>query len=227
MKYPLICVLLPTYNRAMVLQRTIDLLRAHLRYAGQIEYFVGDDGNDGVSLNDLFRGDRDVTVIDGPRRGLGANINRLYANATARGDVLLLQMDDDHHLHYDLDLTPHAAAIQMSETLSWIRLMQVSSHRYFAALNGAYWYVSWYSPELYIPSNRPHLKHPRFHTFYGMYPENLKLGETEEGFCHQCRDRAVEYLKDGAAVPVVGIPLDAGSERGWLHVGESWQGRGL
>lgn len=211
---PRISVLLPTYERHDVLAQTITLLDRHLVYSGDIRYIVGDD-----SAIMFTTEAPDVTVLRGPQRGLGANLNTLIRYA---GDDLMLQMDDDHHLHAALDLTPHAQALLADERNGWIRLMQVGGHHYRAMLDQQYWRIDWASPELYIPSNRPHLKHPRFHRRYGLYPEGVRLGGTEEGFCHQAKRIALTH-----GGPDVLVPLDAVSERGWRHVGQSWQAHGL
>lgn len=214
MTYPQISILLPTYNRQDILDTTIALLRRHITYDGSLRFLVGDDGS--IPYHNTAN---DVEVLRGPQRGLGANLNMLIRYA---GDDLLFQMDDDHHLHAPLYLTPHADRLLTVDEDGWIRLMQVGSHHYTATLEGRYWRVLWNSPELYIPSNRPHLKHPRFHRHFGLYPEGLRLGATEEGFCHHCKTIATRM-----GGPAVLVPLDSTSEYGWDHVGDSWQGHGL
>ena len=49
------------------------------------------------------------------------------------------------------------------------------------------------SATLYLYSHGPHLKHRRFHEFYGPYQEGLKLGETEEGYAHIVKAGMREY----------------------------------
>ena len=78
----------------------------------------------------------------------------------------------------------------------------------------------------------PHLKHRRFHDYFGLYPEGMKLGETEEAFCHQCKRKVALWNKrkdkkeDDAAPPYVAVPLNSDSETAWMHVGDSWQAKG-
>jgi len=144
----------------------------------------------------------------------------------AAGDIMM-QMDDDHHLHQDIDLKPHVKKLLEDEEASWIRLMGTAFHSFTATLRGKYWYIDWKSAgdySLYITSNRPHIKHRRFHDFFGKYPVNLSLGETEEAFCHQCRNTAAKLVGIDVkiAIPHVLIPL---IEYAWDHVGQSWQGR--
>jgi glycosyltransferase involved in cell wall biosynthesis len=211
-KWPTISVIIPTYNRPFVLRRVIDGLKKNLMYKGNIHYYIGVDGK--IKHGKMFSGDGDITIIPGPNNGLGANLNRLIKNA----GKYLLQLDDDHLLRQRLDLTPHVRKLKRDESAGWIRLMGVGYHDYIAALEENYWRVWWQSPELYIPSNRPHLKHRRFHKHFGLYPKSVLLGETEEIFCQRCKEK-----KGG---PDVLIPLDVMTESSWSHIGESWQIKG-
>lgn len=217
-----IAVIIPTYNRPQIVGETIRRLQHYLRYDGAIDYFSSDDSTDDrmpetrAQIENLPR----LSYVRGPHRGLGANLNALLRRSADYD--LLLQMDDDHQLNQLLDLNEHARKLLEDESAGWIRLMGIGFHRYIADLNGHYWRVRWNSPELYIPSNRPHLKHRRYHEHYGMYPEGLTLGQTEEIFCHQCIDRG--RRSDG---PAVLVPLNSMSETAWEHVGDSWQAKGF
>lgn len=226
-----IVVVIPTYNRPEILGRTIELLMEHLKYEdGRIVYAIGDDSEKFEAIRE-----ENVTHVAGPRKGLGANLNSILSVHMAHGYELYLQMDDDHWLTGDLDLTPHARKLREDRTAGWIRLMQIAGHKYTATLDGKYWRIHWDSHELYIPSNRPHLKHWRFHHFYGFYPEGRSLGHTEESFCNQCKDRALSWrVQDKskpngppAHPPDVLIPLPDYTENIWDHVGDSWQMKGF
>jgi len=203
--------LIPTYNRPWILKKAIELLKKNLRYSGQIIYYLGVDGD--LSTGKMFAGHSDIVCVPGPNNGLGANLNRLID--TAKSDYLF-QLDDDHHLLELIDLDRHIKELEWNDDAGWIKLMGCAYHNYKATLKGEYWYISWKSPELYIPSNRPHLKHRRFHDYFGLYPEGVSLGESEEGFCNQCKDKAGKKYK-------VLIPLNGPK---WDHVGDSWQLKG-
>jgi glycosyltransferase involved in cell wall biosynthesis len=73
------------------------------------------------------------------------------------------------------------------------------------------------SPDLYLYSNGPHLKRRDFHAFYGLYPEGLKLGETEEQYAHIVKDG---MKRDKA--PAVAILPDWVAMR-FDHIGQSYQ----
>ena len=208
-----IAVLIPTYNRHAIVQETVGLLRMHLVYDGRIDLYVSEDGEMGRISG--------ATLIEGPHQGLGANLN--YLLMLTSGYDLVMQMDDDHHLRKPLDLTTHAAHLRTNAQAGAVRLMGVGGHRYTASLEGDYWRLHWDGPELYVASNRPHLKHARFHAAYGGYPEGMRLGATEEAFCHQCKDAAKAL---GSTAPAVYVPL-CQDDSAWSHVGDSWQLRGL
>jgi glycosyltransferase involved in cell wall biosynthesis len=232
---PIITVLLPTYNRKEILHGTIDRLRANLIYDGKVAFIIG---NDGESLDGEDYGE-DAYIIQGPKKGLGANLNELIRysygiysryNRPLRSQMmthLIMPMDDDHWLNASLDLNRHVAAMRKNKYMGWIRLMQCAGHDFTATQEDYYWKVSWHSQGLYITSNRPSLRHPQFHNYFGLYQENKTLGQTEEHFCHSCKDAGRKYISDGVQVPHVYIPMDSATEFGWDHVGESWQKAGF
>jgi hypothetical protein len=214
--WPTLGVLIPTYRRHEIVAQTVALLRENLCYSGEIEILVSEDGPD---LPPVWQDG--VRVIAGPGRGLGANLNALLS-ASVHCEVLL-QSDDDNHLSGPLDLDPHVRTLLQEPLAGWIRLQYVADHHFRATLKGSYWWVDWDSPELYITSNKAHLKHRRFHDTFGMYPEDLNLAETENGFCWQCKDMAALP----GVWPQVLVPLDVATESLWQHVGPSWQSKGF
>lgn len=229
MTLPPLSILIPTYARYETLIEAIIRLNRFLAYPGKVTIYVGDDTpQDQQALTCYGVGDIPIIVISQPSGSLGANLNRLLR---ATPDNLLMQMDDDHLLTGPLDLEPHARRLLEDESAGWVRLWLPEctcdgSHYYkfSAQMKGGYWRVEPYS-ELYGPSNRPHIKHRRFHKHYGPYSEGLKLGATEEEFCHRWQDKASK--EPG---PDVLIPVHLGDPRTWLHgadVGvKSWQSEG-
>jgi hypothetical protein len=226
--WPRISVLIPTYNRTQIVANTVTAMHQLLVYPGQITYWLGVD-NDSESAAEVSglvinQSGAKVNAINGPRRlshgkkhSLGANLNLLLT--ASHEDMIIMQMDDDHLLLRKLDLREHVEKLIQDPSCGWIRLMGVGFHRYCGCLDGRYWRIAWNSPEVYIPSNRPHIKHRRFHTHYGNYPMGLKLGETEEAFCHQCKDIALR--NDNG--PSVMVPIDVPTESTWDHIGTSFQ----
>ena len=93
-------------------------------------------------------------------------------------------------------------------------------YKFQARLYGRYWRIDPNGGELYVASNRPHLKRVAMHDRYGYYPEDKTLGGTEEAFCHMYSDLWVDGW------PEVVVPLYPPPEGTWQHVGKSWQKKG-
>lgn len=231
-----VTVIIPTYNRPEILHGAVQHIQRNLIYDGPIEILIGDDGDDFSRVLYVAKYTAsivDVRAIEGPRKGLGANLNTLIQAADSE---LILQMDDDHYLVKPLDITQYVDdLLQFKNKVGWIRLFLGTEedlnnddpfYNFNAWMMERYWYPVPNRHELYIPSNRPHLKHRRFHDFYGMYSENVKLGETETHFCHVYADG---HKIHGAHpdIPWVAIPVAAPSFDTWAHVGDSWQKQGL
>ena len=223
MDWPLLCILTMTYNRKDILEDVLRSLNEHLYYLGPRQLIVCDDGSDDGTQEMLmqFSG---TLLIQNNRVGLGANTNSGLRQAMALSPIIL-QFQDDMKLLTTLDLHPHVEKLMSDETCGYIRLWGVGGHRYTAKLEGNYWRVWWNSDDLYIPSDRPHVKHRRFHEFYGMYPEGKKTSETEDAWCHQCKDRAG---LDGRQLDVF-VPQMADTEKSWEHMawGTRWRDKGL
>lgn len=220
--------IIPTYHRPMILRQTIELLQRNLVYPGEVYYYVSTDAP-GDGAVEAVGGLPHVHIWDGPQRGMGANLNFLLDRVADAGGNIILQLDDDSHLVKPIELLPHVIKLNADPTAGVIRLCWIGGHRYLAQLeadqsaNQAYWRVRWDSPEHYIASNRPHLKHKRWHEQMGRFPEGQLIGATEEGFCHQCLRRG--ELPDALSVL---IPADVTTESGWQHAGKlSWQSQGL
>ena len=162
MDWPPLSINIVTYNRRDTLRQTIGRLRSHLYYVGPITWIVADDGSDDGTQAMLSEVYPDVALVQSDRVGLGANTNAGLRLALSAADYVL-QLQDDMHLLTTLDLHPHIEQLRDNPTCGFIRLWGVGGHRYKANLEGNYWRIHWDSDELYIPSDRPHVKHARFH----------------------------------------------------------------
>lgn len=219
--WPTVAVVVVTYNRAEVLQGTIARLKQHLAYSGALHYIVADDGSTDGTHAMLEQLDIEPVVTN--RGGLGANTNTGLRAAFGVSPIAFCTQDD-MWLHTTLDLDKHVQKLQDDAMAGFIRLWGVAGHQYLARLDQQFWRIDWRSPELYIPSDRPHLVHRRFHDAYGFYPTGRATGDTEEAFCHQCRAAA---LSSGG--PDVLIPHGLDVERNFSHEGEGirWRDQGL
>jgi glycosyltransferase involved in cell wall biosynthesis len=222
-----ITVLIPTYNRPSTVALAVAQFGANVRYElGHIHYLIGNDGAE--SLDEIAVLDDRVHIVPGPKRGLGANLNRLIETASTD---LLFQMDDDHILTQPLDLNDAARRLNNEPRFGWVRYymgecIEPDKHYKFAAQAwGDYWELLPYN-ELYVTSNRPHLKVRQFHTdYYGWYDESLPLGETEMAFCSRFIEKKRGLGDNG---PSVFIPMYGLNKYQWAHIGMSNQiGKGL
>lgn len=208
---PPITVIITTFNRDVLLYEAVARLRQNLYYSGKILYLVSADGI--MPSPELFVNTPDVKVIPGPNRRFGANLNNLLRNVTTD---IVFQTCEDINLLQPLYLDGHVRKLLEDTTVGWIRLMWIGSHKYIATLEGAYWRISWDSPDLYIPSCRPHLKHKRFHDYYGLYQEDCSAGITEESFCHICIDKhRTTGTGPDVLIPLIGVLPD----EAWHHTG--------
>lgn len=220
--WPALTIVIVTYNRKETLFQTLQGLQDHLDYQGERHIFVADDGSTDGTQEDLARDWPHVALVQSNRAGLGGNTNAGLRAALQRADFVL-QMQDDMKLLKHLDLHPHITKLRDDTTAGFIRLWGVGGHRYHGELDGNHWRVWWHSPELYIPSDRPHLKHRRFHEYFGLYPEGLKTAETEEAWCHQCKALAGQKGTLDVMVPMID------TETNWEHIGwhDRWRDKGL
>lgn len=222
--WPALAINVVTYNRKETLRGTLQRLDEHLGYTGSRHVIVADDGSDDGTQAMLREEFPQVVVVQSARSGLGANTNAGLRECWRHADYVL-QLQDDMHLNAHLDLHPHVELLRDVPSFGFVRLWGVGGHHYEGRLEGNYWRIYWHSPELHIPSDRPHIKHRRFHEFYGMYPEGLKTAQTEAAWCHQCKDRAGQM---GRQLDVA-VPLGVDTERSWDHMewGRRWRDQGL
>jgi glycosyltransferase involved in cell wall biosynthesis len=233
-----VTVIIPTYNRPEILKDTINRIAFNLVYDGVVDICIGNDGDRLPHISDIHTRDSvvNVYVLDGPKRGLGANLNMLIK---ATDSELILQMDDDHYLERPLNINQYAEQLLKNQIphIDWIRLFLGTEedlnnddpfYKFRAYLWERYWVLNpWEGPELYLPSNRPHIKNKNFHRKIGMYQEGLKLGETETEFCSRYLDYMQDDTVDDEDQTFVAIPVAAPSFDTWKHVGDSWQKQGL
>ena len=228
MPLPKVAVLIPTYNRGRLLTENLGYLGQYLKGLVDITLFIGDDSDDDTLAFDCPGIDCKFPLYyerHAERKGLGANLN--WLSQKAHEYQLAIALDDDHRLIERLDITPYADKLLADRSAGWIRLMGTGGHKLEARLEGLFWRVSWFSPELYIASFRAHLfKHRQWAEMYGPFPEGLKLGQTEEHFNHQCIDIARGRVNSDAHTLDVLVPLSA-PEDSWTETGHSWQLEGL
>jgi glycosyltransferase involved in cell wall biosynthesis len=234
--WPDVAILVPTYNRADVCVRTVDLLLKNLSYCGDMHFLVGCDGTDNTpdKLEDWAarEGVRDrLMVLREPSGGIGANINRLIERAHMFTDFYV-SLDDDHHLIGQISLSRHVEKLRDDRQAGWIHLMMEAlgdehfdPYKFQGVLDkDHYWRIDWDCPERFVMSFRPHIFHHRFIEVMGYLNEGLKTGETEWEYA----GRTKRIGSQGGGVDVL-VPLCAYGCYHWRHdaADVSWNQRGL
>lgn len=222
MMFPPVTVMIITYNRPNEIRQTIAALHSRIRYVGDVHWHIADDGSPGDYVNQIVSDfpSLPMTFTKTRRRGWGANANA--ALAAIPGQYLFV-CEDDYVAMSDVDLTSGVALMQEQSHIGLVRYDGIEGHKLTVQLNThssstayvQYGIVLPESADLYMYSNRPHLVHRRFHDYYGIYPEGLPLGRTEETYAHMVKDHEEKFYK--IAVLSTGIP------RAFNHIGVSYQ----
>jgi len=205
--WPSVTVLIVTYNRPTEIRKTIDALRVHLKYSGRIGWLLADDGSPDGYTDAIVQDYADLrfAVSVTGRLGWAGNVNA--AMAACETEFIYLN-EDDYVSLYDINLDKGIAVLMGVPEVGLIRYDGLDGHKLILEIcetrspigRVPYLRVLWSSSGLNIYSNRPHLKHKRFHEHYGMYPIGLELGATETAFAHRVRKRhglSIAALEDG------------------------------
>ena len=228
MTQPDLTVLVVTYDRPYEIRETLNALRGHLRYDPNVKWHLADDGSPGSYLDDIYRdfADLDWAWTVTPRLGWGANVNTaLRAIST---DYIFL-IEDDYVARHPLDLYSGVALLTARSDLDLVRYDGLAGHVGLSLWMDEAPVAGGHMPFLRIDtrrsghlncySNRPHLRHRRFHERLGLYPEGLPLGYTEETYAHRVKD--VSSPQVSIAVLVDGIT------QAFDHIGKTRQGTDL
>ncbi len=257
-KWPLVTIVICTYNRPLEVRKTIQSLLEHVYYPpNRLRWHIADDGTDGFYVGELHDWMIEVspescgvpdsyprtTYTITPRKGWGTNVNT--ALREVKTDYVYFT-EDDYVLKRDMDLMAYVAAMEEAPAIGMMRF-GIAGHALTCHLNeidirkwdpiyedneglsqyrgygGTGKLNTWvvdkgfsHGPySFYLYSNRPHLKHRRFHEAYGYYVEGQTLANTEHAMNHQFRQ--------GPEVPYIACPAN------WTlwhydHIGVSRQG---
>lgn len=225
-EWPVVSICVVTFDRLREIKQTIAALYAHLHYEGDIKWHIADDstpGNYFGSISHEFP-QIDFTHTKTDRKGWGVNVNTALGFLSKYPYTFLIE--DDYVCKRDIDLTHGVALMEANDKIGAVRYDGVAAHALTLHLEEvesrvgrfSYMRIDKSSPHLNVYSNRPHLKHRRFHECYGFYPEGKNLGTTEEQFAHR--------IKDQKHCPDIAILWD-GIPTAFDHIGASRQGSDL
>lgn len=223
MKWPAVTVMVVTFDRPRLICETIAALQRYLQYKGQLHWHIADDGTSGDYVVDIERDfpSLDFTHTVTKRGGWGANVN---AAMKYLGAEYIFLCEDDYKLRRVVDLTRGVALLQADESIGLVRYDGIAAHGERGldlqlrsvrhdGMKIPHLRILKASPHINVYSNRPHLKHPRFHAAYGDYPTGLGLALTETTFARMVRGQKgpdIAVLPDYLFTP-------------FLHVGKSRQ----
>lgn len=244
---PNIALQICTYDRYELIQRTILLLQQHIKYPPElITVYICDDSSPSGYLAKLKKLKllktpwTTVFISTEKNSGWGKNVNNgLYYIP----EEFIFFCEDDYLLTRDLDLIAGVTLLQARTNIGMLRYRGTAGehhvyHQFEADLSNfvpsdymymeaagslpnkcTYLQFDSGSPTLWLYSHGPHLKRRSFHAAHGLYPEGLKLGETEEIFAHIVKDnmRNFPYTMPAIAILPDWVPMH------WEHVGVSYQ----
>jgi len=223
-----LAVLIVTYDRPKEIRHTIDALQDRLQFTGSLHWHIADDATGNGYVRDLLHdyADLDLSYTITQRAGWGANVNTAIRHLHDLGYDFIYLNEDDYVPRRDIDLDDGVALLTHDTSLGLVRYDGLAGHRVDLGLREVdvggrrlnHLRVSRSSPEPYIYSNRPHLRHRRFDQHYGRYPEGRALGATEESYARRIKE---DEGGPGIAALIDGIP------RAFDHIGHSRQGTDL
>lgn len=238
---PSINIVVITFMRRDVLAHTLAALFDNLGYDGDISWIIADDCTPEPDYHYFIRSlpwrDRTMRIETPPENG-GWGVNANNALRKCEHDITFF-IEDDYILTRPVDLSPYVALLLENTVVGLVRMDGIAGHlglscqtaetnvsaycpqwRQGIAYPGKlhYWLLDRKSTQFNMYSNRPHLKHRRFHEAYGEYHEGFKLGLTETKFAHIVKDKMRD---DADSVPAIAAPFDANCY--FDHIGESFQ----
>lgn len=210
-----IVVILLTFERTDYALRTIAAARRLLRYP-DLRWYVADDGSPQEHIDQVLQALDGAELVGWhtlPGGTYGANANQAWEAAHAIS-TLSFWLEDDWELSRELDLRPYADLLMDDERFGMIRLGYLNLGMAGLTLGHAgrlYWWLNRESPEAYVFTGHPSLRHRRFREAYGPYTEGRRPGETELDYCWSFR------TKPG---PGILWPAALGEYGDFGHIGE-------
>ena len=185
--WPLISVVVITYNRVHLLRETLRLFRECCTYPN-LEIIISDNWSKPEQIHEMLRLEADYFVISGRNRSLGGNNNQ--AIRQARGEyVFYLQNDLSCTLRSDwmqdalwvLEHTPEVGLVMVrgNDYIPNFQTRRFPDGREFRVLD-------FEQPNVkhghYVYNDGPQLKRRDLHDKVGWYLEDIPIGDTEDFF---------------------------------------------
>ena len=197
MSWPPVAVCIVTFDRFDEIKRTLQSLKSHLKYEGQLHWHLSDDGSPRgyiPRIKGLFP-DLHFTHTASNRGGWGVNVNKSMRFLNNTYDYIYLN-EDDYVANQDIDITRGVALMESVGSVGHVRYDGVQGHRLTLIQHEAqthigkvfYMTVDKKSKGLNVYSNRPHMSRRTWREKLGQYCEGMRLGATEVIRAHSVRD---------------------------------------
>lgn len=235
-EWPIVSVLIVTFYRPEEIRRTVRTLIDKIQYApDRLRWHIADDSSDSwnggdpnfppetyiLDIQHEFP-DQKFTATITDRQGWGANVNKGMLYCWDHYGPYIFLCEDDYIARHDVRLREGIAILEWDQDIGLIRYDGIEGHKLDLELRECdtrlgkvpRLRILKQSPFLNVYSNRPHLKHQRFHDVYDMYPVGLPLADTETRFAQTVKRNPgphVAVLKDGIV-------------KAFDHIGKSRQG---
>ncbi len=187
--WPVLGIMLLTYDRIEYALKTIEALRENLQYSGEVIWHLADDGSPESYRERLLDAlPEGTSVTNSERKGYGASYNLASQVLHAKAGVIL-PMEDDWELTRPFSIDSFVQTLlsideKEEHTVSCVRMGYIG---YTQPLTGTFIYHGGQQYLLFDPeSKEPHVwaGHPRLETVerqkeVGPWPEGENAGQTE------------------------------------------------
>jgi hypothetical protein len=223
---PQVVINLLTKNRTDLAVWTIHQCLRHLKYDGELKWFISDNGSAPEHLNRLYEVLPHRYFLGGHvnKGTIGECWNRGLEDIFKRTDFYI-RLEDDMQLKADLDITRYVKMMMVYSEIGMIRLGQMVNGLDFESNKfKIYTHIGFEEDVMlrvgkhypYCFSGHPALIHKRFHDMYGYYAEEkISAGELEVAMD--------EKVRGNYGPPKIYFPWDLGRFGTW----GAWDHKGV
>ncbi len=196
MELPPVAIILITYKRTEYAVRTVESINKHLKYDGELTWYVADDGSPKEHFDTVKRA---ITGTGGSIVGEHQTANTGYGNSANEAWKYLadykyiantLWIEDDWVLTRPFDITPYSMLLHNHHReIGMVRLTYIPLNTFVQTIyRDERYYFRMLKKNLYTYSGNPHMKHVNFAHSYGWMPEDRNPGRTEMTYDHIVRE---------------------------------------
>lgn len=183
--YPEVVILLITYERTAIALKTINGIKEKIHYP-KLSWHIADDGSNGNHVSSLINAigpGYQVTVSNTGGHSVGRSMNLGIKEVLKRADMWL-HWEDDWIPRFDIELIRCVDLLEQRQDIGMIRLGRLVPEGLRAVLTYNAGYIWWKlekdPPKGWSWNGNASMRHRRFFDAYGVYPEGMTPGKTEE-----------------------------------------------